>query len=167
MLKTQLDSKKAGYIKADERNNQIVVQTLPERMAQISELIEKLDRQTKQVLIETKIIKVKLTDQFDNGLEWEGIMKVATDHGATYAGTSPFAVIQKSSDDFKTRKQFLDTTMKGDINAFPFSGNTSNYSSSAKTTIGEKLHFGIVDGKRDFDILYKLLQTPGQEPGPG
>ena len=38
VLKTQLDSKKAGYIKADERNNQIVVQTLPERMAQISEL---------------------------------------------------------------------------------------------------------------------------------
>ena len=162
VLKTQLDSKKAGYIKADERNNQIVVQTLPERMAQISELIGKLDRQTKEVMIETRIIKVKLTDQFDNGLEWEGIMKAATDHGATYAGTSPFAVIQKSSDSFATRKQFLDTTVKGDIGAFPFSGTTSNFSSSTKTTIGEKLHFGIVDGKRDFDILYKFLQTLGK-----
>lgn len=162
VLKTQLDSKKAGYIKADERNNQIVVQTLPERMSQITELINKLDRQTKEVMIETKIIKVKLTDQFDNGLEWEGIMKAATDHGATYAGTSPFAVIQKSSEDFKTRKQFLDATVKGDIGSFPFSGNTSSFSSSTKTTIGEKLHFGIVDGKRDFDILYKLLQTLGK-----
>ena len=162
VLKTQLDSKKAGYIKADERNNQIVVQTLPERMSQITELVEKLDRQTKQVLIETKIIKVKLTDQFDNGLEWEGIVKTATDHGANYAGTQPFSVIQGTNPTFQSRKQFLDGTMKGDIDAFPFSGNTSNLSSSTKTTIGEKLHFGIVDGKRDFDILYKLLQTLGK-----
>jgi type II secretory pathway component GspD/PulD (secretin) len=47
-LKNQLDSKKVGSIKADERGNQVVVQTLPERMDQIERMVKSLDQKTKR-----------------------------------------------------------------------------------------------------------------------
>ena len=69
ILKTRLDAKNVGSAKADERNNQVVVQTLPDRMQEIASLIERLDKPTKEVLIESKIIKIKLSDQLDTGIE--------------------------------------------------------------------------------------------------
>ncbi|MFH1577496.1 MAG: secretin N-terminal domain-containing protein, partial [Candidatus Omnitrophota bacterium] len=60
-LKAQLDTKKAGSIQADERTNQVIVQTLPERMKDIEQLIKGLDGQTKQVLIDAKIIQITLS----------------------------------------------------------------------------------------------------------
>ena len=161
ILKTQLDSKKVGSVKADERNNQLIVQTLPQRMEEITTLIKSLDRQTKEVLIEAKVVQITLSNQLDSGTEWEGIFKVAKATGMNYIGADPFSVIQKSTDAFKSRQQFLDTTMSGSVGAYPFSGNTSDVAASKKTTIGEQMHFGIVDNKRDFDVLIKNLQTLG------
>src|SRR3989338_2671234 len=71
ILKTQLDSKKVGSVKADERNNQIIVQTFPRRMEEIATLIKSLDRQTKEVLIEAKVVKISLSNQLDSGAELE------------------------------------------------------------------------------------------------
>ena len=161
ILKTQLDSKKVGSVKADERNNQIIVQTFPRRMEEIATLIKSLDRQTKEVLIEAKVVKISLSNQLDSGAEWEGIFKVAKADGMNYVGANPFSVNQKSSDAWQSRKQFLDTTMTGSIGAYPFSGNTAEVSSSKKKTIGEEAHYGIIDDKRDFDALFKYVQTLG------
>ena len=57
-LSTRLDAKKTGSIQPDERNNQVIVSALPERMKEIEELIRQLDKKTKQVLLEAKILKV-------------------------------------------------------------------------------------------------------------
>ncbi|MGE5197081.1 MAG: secretin N-terminal domain-containing protein, partial [Deltaproteobacteria bacterium] len=72
VLKTQLDLKKVGLIKSDERNNQVVVQTLPERMTQIEKIIGDLDQKTKEVIIEAYIVQVKLSDELNTGFQWEG-----------------------------------------------------------------------------------------------
>jgi len=48
-LKTQLDLKKVGSVKADEQGNRLIVQTLPERMKEIERLISILDEKTKQI----------------------------------------------------------------------------------------------------------------------
>jgi len=162
ILKTQLDSKKVGFVKADERNNQLIVQTLSERMQEIEALIRSLDKQTKEVIIDTKIVKIKLTDQLDSGFEWEGIFQVAKNHGVNYLGSTPFSVIQKSTDTWQTRDKFLETTMSGGIGAYPFSGTTSDFASSTKKVLGEEMHYGIVQDKRDFDIFFKYLQTLGK-----
>lgn len=162
ILKTQLDSKKVGFVKADERNNQLIVQTLSERMQEIEALIRRLDRQTKEVIIDTKIVKIKLTDQLDSGFEWEGIFQAAKNHGVNYLGSIPFSVIQKSTDAWQTRDKFLETTMSGGIGAYPFSGTTSDFASSTKKVLGEEMHYGIVQDKRDFDIFLKYLQTLGK-----
>ena len=162
ILKAQLDTKKVGSVKADERNNQLIVQTLPERMQQVAGLIRGLDRQTKEIIIDAKVIKIKLSDQLDSGSEWEGIFKIANEHGMNYVGSYPFSVIQKSTDAWSSREQFLNKTMLGSVGAIPFSSTSSDVAASKKVTLGEKMHFGIVDGKHDFDVLFKYLQTLGK-----
>jgi type IV pilus assembly protein PilQ len=171
-LKTQLDSKKAGSVKADERTNQVIVQTLPRRMREIERLIASLDTQTKEVLIDTKVIKIKLSNQKTTGLEWEGIFNVAEKYGMTYLGSTPFSTIQTATDAWRPRTAMLSDSQSasppgtgGDIGAYPFSGtinSSDNFSSSTKVSAGERIHMGIVDNKRDFDLLIKYLQTIGK-----
>jgi len=160
-LKLHLDLKKVGLVKADERSNQVIVQTLPERMPDIENLINALDKKTKVVLIDAKIIKIKLSDKLEEGVEWEGIFDVARKYGLTYVGSYPFSVLKPGTEPWQSRKDFLDS-IGGQVGAYPFSGNTSSVSASTKVAPGEKMHVGIVDSKRDFDVLIKYLQSLGK-----
>jgi len=162
-LKMQLDAKKVGSIKADERSNQVIIQTLPERMEGIETLITALDKKTKQVLIDTKIVKVKLSDELTSGIEWEGLFNVGRQFGMMYMGSFPFSVLQSATSAWKSREQFSsEQAATTGVGAFPFSGNTASVASSAKVVTGEKFHVGIVDKKRDFDTVIKYLQTLGK-----
>lgn len=172
-LKAQLDLKKVGTVKADERTNQVIIQTLPERMKNIEELVASLDKKTKAVLIDTKIIKIKLTDQRDKGIQWEGLFNIAKQYGMVYIGSYPFSAITAglTSAVFRTREQHLSGTppitatgggVGGQVGSYPFSGTTADLYSGTKVSPGKRMHIGIVDGKRDFDVLIKYLQTLGK-----
>lgn len=156
-LKTQLDAKKVGSIKADERSNQVIIQTLPERMQGIENLITALDKKTKVVLIDTKIVKVKLSDELTSGIEWEGLFSLGKKVGTTYLGSYPFSVIPASTTalPWQSRKAFLDS--KQTIGAYPTSSSTSE-----KVAPGEKMHVGMITKNQDFDVLIKYLQTLGR-----
>ncbi len=159
-LKYQLDDKKVGTVKSDERTNQVIVQTLPQRMKDIEDLISSLDKKTKAVMVDTKIIKITLSNQLDSGIEWEGIFNTAKRYGMNYVGSYPFSAVQSSADSWRSREKVL-SDMAGSVGSYPFSGTTSNFSAGAKVAPGEKMHIGIIDGKRDFDVLVKYLQTIG------
>ncbi|MBN2119711.1 MAG: hypothetical protein JW734_01470 [Candidatus Omnitrophica bacterium] len=166
-LKTQLEAKKVGSVRADERTNQVLVQTLPERMRQIEELIKRLDRKTREVLIEAKIIKVKLTDDLTEDVEWEGLFDVAREHGLTYLGSTPFASVQAAADPWRSRKVVMDGGKIGDgtttvvgagyVGAYPFSGTAVDVTAGNKTSGLDEIHLGIV-GKHDFDIIMKFFK---------
>ncbi|MFA5157425.1 MAG: secretin N-terminal domain-containing protein [Candidatus Omnitrophota bacterium] len=160
ILKTRLDTKKVGTVKADERNNQLLIQAFPDRMQEIRRLIAELDKPTKQVLIDTKIVKIKLTDQMDTGVQWEGLFDIAKELGTTYLGSYPFSNIPagSSSPAFTTRTNVLNS-LGGQIGSYPFSGTTTNLAASVKTVLGENMHVGIVDSNRDFDVLMNYLNT--------
>jgi type IV pilus secretin PilQ/predicted competence protein len=160
-LKTQLDLKKVGLIKADERSNQVIVQTLPERMKQIERLINLLDQKTKEVLIEAQIVKVNLSDELTTGVEWEGLFDIGRQFGLTYLGSYPFSwMMPTTAEEWKSRKQAYEDA--GYVGSYPFSGTTSSYS-AGKTSVGsQEMHLGIVDEKRDFDVIIKYLQTLGE-----
>lgn len=158
-LKAQLDLKKVGTIKADERSNQVIIQALPERMEGIKNLITALDKKTKEVLIDAKIVKVKLSDELTSGIEWEGLFSLGKKIGTTYLGSYPFSVLQSSTSAWKARDAFL--AEKGTVGAYPFSGNTASVSSSTKAAPGKKMHVGMITNKQDFDALVKYLQTLG------
>ena len=158
-LKSQLDVKKVGSIKADERTNQVIVQTLPERMENIARLIQGLDKKTKQILIDAKIIQVKITDELSAGVQWEGLFDVGRAHGVTYVGSTPVSAVLAEGDDFKSRAQALTDT--GYVGSYPFSGTTmDNYASSTSKFMTEQLHFGVI-GKHDVDFILKYLKTLG------
>jgi len=160
-LKTQLDAKKVGSIKADERSNQVIVQTLPDRMQDVAMFIEALDKKTKQVLIDAKIVKIKLSDKLDTGFEWEGIMKIGERFGMAYFGASPFSVVQKAADAWTDRREYLHD-IKGNVGGYPSSGFVTETGFTGSTTVpGEEMHIGIVDRLRDLDAVIKYLNTLG------
>lgn len=163
-LKTQLDAKKVGTIKADERSNQVIVQTLPERMANIEKMITSLDQKTKQVLIDSTIIKVKLTDQLETGAEWEGLLGAASKYGMAYLGANPFSIIKPTTTDttntYQSRYDYLTKTMNNEIGSYPATYNTASSTSTTKTGPGV-LNLGIISGDKDVNIVLKYVQTLG------
>ena len=170
-LKLQLDVKKVGSIKADDRTNQVIVQTLPERMENIAELINSLDKKTKAVLIDIKIIKIKLSDQLDKGIQWEGLFNLAKQYGLAYLGSYPFSAMTAGITNpvFTPRPGIYANPVAsgtvgtgGNIGSYPFSGTTSSLNASAKVTPGKDMHIGIIGKKRDFDVVVNYLNTLGK-----
>ncbi|MDD5774519.1 MAG: secretin N-terminal domain-containing protein [Candidatus Omnitrophica bacterium] len=160
-LKNQLDSKKVGLIKADERGNQLIVQTLPDRMDQIERLIKNLDRRTREVIIDVSIVKVQISSGLDSGVQWEGIFDLGlAEKGLQYLGTSPFAAIQATTDTFRTRNQ-VRSDLGNDVGSIPFTGTSTSYSAGRKSIGTQEMHLGVV-GRQDFDVIIKYLATIGK-----
>lgn len=72
-LKSKLDAKSVGSINADDRSNQLFITAFPERMKEITELIQNLDVPTKAVLIDVRILKITMNPQFDSGVDWSNL----------------------------------------------------------------------------------------------
>jgi type II secretory pathway component GspD/PulD (secretin) len=164
-LKNQLDLKKVGTVKADERTNQLIIQTLSERMADIERLIQGLDQKTREVLIDARIIKINLSNDSSRGVEWEGLFSLGKQLGLTYLGSTPFSVVNPATTagTFVSRAQRLSElkTNYKTLGSYPFSGTTSVLNSSVKDTGAESLHVGAI-GRNDFDVLIKYVQTFGK-----
>ena len=169
-LKAQIEAKKVGSVTADIRNNQVVVQTLSERMGEVEEMIKRLDKKTKEVLIEAKIIKVNLRDDISNAVEWEGLFEaIRNERGLTYIGTAPFASVQGASDPWRSRKTVLEGGVTpdgtpvqgvGGVGSYAFSGTTTALSASnQRVGIGE-MHVGMV-GVHDVDFIVRSLRNIG------
>ncbi len=160
-LKAQLNAKKVGLVKADERSNQVIVQTLPERMKEIEALIYLLDRKTKQIIIEAQIVKVSLSDGLTSGVEWEGLFDVSPQgDDLAYIGSTPFAWTGgTSSDAWQSRQATYQEA--GYVGSYPFSGTTSSLASATSSVGAGEMHLGMV-GNNDFDIILKYLQTLGE-----
>jgi len=159
-LRIQLDAKAVGLIRADERNNQVIVQTLPERMKQIERLINLLDKRTKEILIEAQIVKVKLSDDLSTGVEWEGLFDLALGSGLSYLGSYPFSAVQATTDAWRSRQQVLADV--GYVGSYPFSGTSTDYSAGKASIVTQEMHLGAVNENYDFDLIIKCLQTLGE-----
>ncbi|MFH2138399.1 MAG: secretin N-terminal domain-containing protein [Candidatus Omnitrophota bacterium] len=156
-LKSRLDEKKVGSIKADVRSNRVVVQALPDRMTEIEKLIKALDTKTREVLIDAKVLKVKVGDELNVGVRWEGLAEVVGgDDGLTYLGSSPFSAVQATTDAWRSRKQVYQDV--GYAGSYASSGTTSNYSSAASALGINNLHYGVI-GSSDIDAVLTYLKT--------
>jgi len=83
-----------GSINFDERTNTIIVTDASSKIQLISQVIEKLDSTTPQVLIEAKIVKTNFTDQEDLGMDWG---TQVTAGGAARTTTWPFSNSSENS----------------------------------------------------------------------
>lgn len=57
-----------GYMNADDRTNALIVSDTADNIERISSLIDELDSPTPQVLLEARIIDIKISKTFDSGL---------------------------------------------------------------------------------------------------
>jgi len=100
-----IDSAAGGRIQVDTRSNALVITERPSRMNRIQEIIERLDRPTEQVMIESKFIEVTNRDAKNIGVNWSSLS------GHTI-GTGPFRetndrVITNDSTDASDPSQFF------------------------------------------------------------
>ncbi len=65
-----IDAAKGGKILIDARSNALVITERPSRMSRIRSTIDKLDKPTGQVMIESKFVEVLDRDVKDIGLDW-------------------------------------------------------------------------------------------------
>lgn len=72
-IQPRLDARGVGSIEADEKYNRVIVNALPGKMEETEKLIAALDSKIKQVLIEAKIIRVKLTPDMEYGIDWQRV----------------------------------------------------------------------------------------------
>lgn len=69
-LKAKLEGRKVGTIDADPRTNQLMVNAYPGRMQEILPMIDQLDRKTKVVMVNARILQVTINPKFDYGIDW-------------------------------------------------------------------------------------------------
>ncbi len=70
---TVLTDKRSKVI-ADIRTSQLVVSATEKEHEEVQKLIERLDTQTKQVLIEAKILETTLSPRSNKGVDWSGTL---------------------------------------------------------------------------------------------
>ena len=68
-----VDAAAGGRIQVDGRSNALVITERPSRMNKIQEIIERLDKATDQIMIETKFIEVTNSDVKDLGVNWASL----------------------------------------------------------------------------------------------
>ncbi len=83
-----------GGLEIDKKSNRVFVSDTPERVQKIEKLIKAFDVRQPQVLIEAKVIEVKLSDNFRFGIDWQLVVdKVGSLNtlktAATYAVAPP------------------------------------------------------------------------------
>lgn len=66
---------KRSKVIADIRTSQLVVSSTEKEMEAVHKLIDRLDTQTKQVLIEAKILETTLNPKSSKGVDWSGTLK--------------------------------------------------------------------------------------------
>ena len=125
-------------------------------MKEIERLIKALDKKTKEVLIDAKVLKINLGDAVKSGVEWEGLFDVSGKNGMTYVGSYPFSGIQAATDPWRSRREVLSDV--GYVGAYPSSGTTTNQSGGQSILGLDRMHIGVI-GANDFDVMVEYLKT--------
>lgn len=151
-LKTQLDTKTVGTVVADERSNQLIVQTLSDRMGEIAKLVESLDQKTKEVLIVSKIVKISLSDTLNADIQWEGLLNHFNNKKNTerFIGNHPVNALARTGESF--------------IDDFVVIAPTTRPTAGAKRFFTENFVFGMRDtakGGDRMEFLLNFLKTLG------
>ncbi|MCX5665637.1 MAG: hypothetical protein NT036_01110 [Candidatus Omnitrophica bacterium] len=83
-----------GKVKYDERTNMLIVTDIPTNVYRVAQILEKLDKETEQVLIEARIIETVFGDDERIGIDWNVKFEVS---GAKRPTTFPFDYFKSDS----------------------------------------------------------------------
>lgn len=97
-LKPQIEGKGVGTVIADVRSNQLVLSAYPDRLDNAVKLAKALDKQTRGVLVETRILQLTLNPKFEFGIDWEKKFPVKTFKNLDFKSDFSFPDITKVPD---------------------------------------------------------------------
>jgi type IV pilus assembly protein PilQ len=158
-----IDSAAGGLIEVDVRSNALVITERPSRMNKIQEVIDRLDRATDQVMIESKFIEVSNTDAKNLGVNWASLSGYS-------ASAGPFQRdIENTETDSRTSSSSTGSTVpinQASIDAATIAGSTlplpifdnpsvsTNIFSDVKSTIDTA-----VFSADQFEVILSALNT--------
>jgi type II secretory pathway component GspD/PulD (secretin) len=93
-------TKDVGSVEVDERTNKLVVTDLPHNMERVRSLVADFDSNTREVLIEAKIVEITLSDDYAMGVDWQKVYGLAED-SLTFTGSFPFSAPTSTSSTMK------------------------------------------------------------------
>lgn len=70
---------KLGAVRLDKRTNTLVVTDLTAQLQEVRRVIDAFDRKSREVVIEAKIIEIRLADNYQVGVDWEVLFKSLVD----------------------------------------------------------------------------------------
>jgi type II secretory pathway component GspD/PulD (secretin) len=85
-VQTSLTDKRSKVV-ADVRTSQLVVLATEKEVAEASQLVDRLDTQTRQVLIEAKLLEISINPSTTKGVDWTSTLQsqsVSAGNGAVY-----------------------------------------------------------------------------------
>ena len=143
-----------GKVKSSERTNMVVVTDIPTNLYRIGEVIKKLDKETSQAFIDSKIIKTDLSNTEKLGIDWNVVGQLT---GSKRPTTFPFTQTASNKTN-AALNQFFPVTTTGaastvnstDARGFPYIG-------SAATT-SPAFTYGTLDFS-SFSAILNLLET--------
>ncbi len=161
-----VDQGVGGRIQVDTRSNSLVITERPTRINMIQEIIERLDRPTDQVMIESKFIEITSRAGKDVGIDWGSL-------GALRAGVSDIQRDwtrerdQQASHDGPTESFQRDTTTSFDNLTGRQTQGTTTVTRSISETMG--MMSSLAQGRADqaifsasaFNLVLSALQTEG------
>ena len=169
-VQTVLVDKRSKVI-ADTRTSQLVVSATEKEQEAVDLLIARLDTQTKQVLIEAKILETTLNPKTQKGIDWSGTLK---NQNVSWGNNRQFSPVPGSSEypplstDFS---KLITTTPNGFfgfnpatafLNADGVSAALSFLNSSGDTTVVSEPRMVTLDNQKatiDVGLLYPIVNV--------
>ena len=144
-----------GAVRFDKRTNTLIATDRISQMNEIRQVIKAFDRKTREVIIEAKIIQVRLDDQFQMGVNWEALFENLKD--LRIKQTFPIVPPLASSLDL-TLGTLADDGFTAVINLLQSVG-TTNILSAPQIAVVENQEATILVGTREAFITSVVTQT--------
>jgi Flp pilus assembly secretin CpaC len=131
---------KRSKVLPDVRTSQLVVVATEKEIAAVDELVQRLDTQTKQVLIEARLIETAMNPATSKGVDWTGTLQnqnVTFGNGLLNGTPTPQTVQQNSSGTTVSPGTTTTTTLPGggQVTTTPASTVSSSSSSSSSSVM--------------------------------
>ena len=148
---------KLGAVRLDKRTNTLVVTDLVPQIREAQQVIDAFDRKTREVIIESKIIQVRLDDRFQMGVDWEVLFRKLSDLNVrqVFPVIPPLSLSSRliigslAKDKFRAVVELLQTVGK------------TNILSSPQIAVVENEEAKILVGTREAYITSSITQTTG------
>jgi len=152
-IRPLIDDAAGGRIQVDVRSNALVITERPSRMNKIQEIIERLDKATDQVMIESKFIEITNTDIKNLGVNWASLSGYSASAGPFQRAWNR----ERSSSDTTTTTNTDDEslTIPGGFTSADSNNVTNTIESLASTSRLDTALFSA----DEFEVILSALNT--------